>query len=217
MGKKSQKRSAPRTRYSSTAIVFLANKQYTCRVTNLSTQGALMVSPIHAPPNTYLRINISLPGLDQILDLDGIVTRETQVKGYYAWGVKFHQPSSEATALIETFQKWVSDEQKKINHEFERPLTKSRPPTVSRPRPHLPSSDGLKTIQSRVTGPTYPRVSDRALKSREEQRQPARTLEDVEARWRQREEEQKAKRELEKLYRSALQEFSTDTKTKKTR
>ena len=101
-----ERRSSPRTEYSATAIVYLGNEQFTCRIADLSRTGLLVFPPVRRGSGTFVRLNISLPALEQVLDVDGFVMREAERDGYYTWGVQFHQPSARAAALIETYVEW---------------------------------------------------------------------------------------------------------------
>lgn len=101
-----ERRGSPRTSYSETAIVYLGNEQFSSRLADLSRSGLLVFPPMRQGPGTFLRLNISLPALDTVLDVDAFVVREDEKDGYYTWGVQFHELSAEAGALIDTYVKW---------------------------------------------------------------------------------------------------------------
>jgi len=133
-----ERRGSPRTDYSATAIVYLGNEQFSCRIADLSRTGLLLFPPVRQATGTFLRLNISLPALDQFLDVDGFVMREAEKDGYYTWGVQFHQPSAEAEALIETYVEW----------------DRKREATEEEPEPGASSVQ----IEKKGTGPGFPKV-----------------------------------------------------------
>ncbi len=100
------RRKSPRTPYPATALVYVGNEQYTCRVADLSKDGLQIYPPVRQGVGTFLRLNIPLPALDKVLDVDGFVVRENEKDGEYSWGVQLHEPSPRATALIEAYVNW---------------------------------------------------------------------------------------------------------------
>lgn len=106
--------------------MYVGNQQFTARVVNVSAQGVLIVPPVDQPRGAFIRINLTLPALDRVIDVDGVVTREADVDGYRAWGVQFHEPSAEARALLETFVRWVS-----ARHESESATPRTAVPTTT--------------------------------------------------------------------------------------
>lgn len=105
------RRRAGRAAYSITAVVYLRDERFTARVLNLSASGLLIIPPVDAAPGTLVRLNLTLPGLDQIIDVQGVVAREELVEGYRAWGVEFHGTARETAGLLETYVEWARERQ----------------------------------------------------------------------------------------------------------
>ena len=101
-----ERRGSPRADYFAAALVWVGNHQFSCDIANLSGPGVMLFPPERHGRGTFLRINIKLPALDQVLDVDGFVVREGQKDGFYCWGVKFHQPSKKAEVLLRTYVQW---------------------------------------------------------------------------------------------------------------
>lgn len=63
------------------ALVYLNSAQFTCRAVNISAKELLLIPSVSAPIGTYLRMNVSLPGFEELLDVDGLITDITMVEG----------------------------------------------------------------------------------------------------------------------------------------
>ena len=81
--------------YKAKATVFFNNNSYTCSIINLSRKGALLSSPVDAEPGNFLRLNLRLPGMAELIDLDAIMVRENDDK-QDSWAVSFCQVSEKA-------------------------------------------------------------------------------------------------------------------------
>ncbi len=81
--------------YKAKATVFFNNTSYTCSVINLSRKGALLTSPVEAEPGAFLRLNLRLPGMDELIDLDAIMVRESADQKD-TWAISFCQVSDKA-------------------------------------------------------------------------------------------------------------------------
>ena len=103
------RRAAKRTDYSASAVLYLGQERLTSRAVNVSAEGMLVIPPVRVSAGSRLRINLTLPALDQILDLNGVVVRETFVEGYAASGIQFEEPSEETRAALQEFVKWTAD------------------------------------------------------------------------------------------------------------
>ncbi|MBW2735583.1 MAG: PilZ domain-containing protein [Deltaproteobacteria bacterium] len=101
------RRVAPRCAYSATAVVYVANEQLVCRAIDISTSGMLIIPPTRRERGSFLRVNLSLPSFDEVLDVDAIVVREAEVNGRYAWGVAFHDPDERVVQLLGAFVQWA--------------------------------------------------------------------------------------------------------------
>ena len=112
------RRKATRIPYPAEATVFVGSRQLTCRVVNLSADGVLIIPPNPIKPNQFVRLNISLPYLEEVLDLDGVVTRETRHEDDYGVVVQFHELPVASETLIRTFVRWAK-------------LRKATPPPVA--------------------------------------------------------------------------------------
>lgn len=100
--KGSERRSAPRVPYKAKATVFFNNNTHTCNIINLSRDGALLTSPVDAEPGNFLRLNLKLPGLDQLIDLDAIMIRQSGERRD-SWAVSFCQVSERAGKQLEQY------------------------------------------------------------------------------------------------------------------
>ncbi len=112
-----ERRSTPRIPYHAHAYVFCHNRKHICQIINMSCQGALLTPPIHAKLGTFIRLNLKLPQLDELIDLDAVVIRDAMVGKTHAWGVSFINISSRAEVLMQTFVDWV------LAQNEERPVT----------------------------------------------------------------------------------------------
>lgn len=95
--------------YSVTAVVYLGEERFTARVLNVSSGGLLLIAPVDAPLATRLRLNLTLPGLDQIVDVQADITRDERVEGYRAWGVRLVEPAPDTAILLQTYVDWVAE------------------------------------------------------------------------------------------------------------
>jgi hypothetical protein len=84
-------------------VVYVGNDRHECRIVDLSKVGALIAPPIELNVGAYLRLNIKLPQLDQLIDVDAVVARETEHDGAYACGLAFMNVSKRADALMDAF------------------------------------------------------------------------------------------------------------------
>lgn len=100
------RRLSPRCAYSATAIVYVGSEQLVCRAVDISSGGMLIIPPNRRERGSFLRINLSLPSFDEVLDIDAIVVREAEVNGRYAWGVAFHEPEPRVVKLLAAFVQW---------------------------------------------------------------------------------------------------------------
>lgn len=102
-GNGQERRRAPRIPYEGEAVVFVGNDRHECRIVDLSKVGALIAPPLELKVGAYLRLNIKLPQLDQLIDVDAVVARETTYEGTYACGLAFMNVSKQADTLMEAF------------------------------------------------------------------------------------------------------------------
>lgn len=193
---------SPRQQYEAEALIYAGNRQFTCRLINIAASGVLLYSPEEVVRGTFIRLNLTLPGLDQVLDIDGVVARVGQKDRYIVLGVKFLDPSPEFTSVLGTFVKWLEERRNK----------KDAPPRNG----NVPPSKAAPKLARSTTGPHFPRVTTSDLRQavkKIRQRQPEtreeRNLlrEEVEARWSQREHESKVRQQLRTLYHEALRDL----------
>ena len=62
------RRAAPRCAYSATAIVYVGNEKLVCRAVDISSGGMLIIPPTRGARGSFLRVNLSLPSFDEVLD-----------------------------------------------------------------------------------------------------------------------------------------------------
>lgn len=108
-----ERRSEPRIPFYAHAYVFCHNRKHICQIINMSCRGALLTPPIHLKVGTYVRLNLKLPQLDDLIDVDAVVVRDTNVRGCQAWGVSFVSVSERADVLMRTFVDWVIEQNRK--------------------------------------------------------------------------------------------------------
>jgi hypothetical protein len=102
-----ERRREPRIPFAARADVSLGNDRFVCDLVNISASGALLLPPRTGHPGTFARFNLSLPALDEVLDVDTVVVRETTVDGRYAWGVQFTWMSPRTSALLRAYIQWA--------------------------------------------------------------------------------------------------------------
>ena len=100
--KDNERRATPRVPFKAKASVFFNNNNYTCNIINLSRKGALLTSPVDADPGNYLRLNLRLPGLDDLIDLDAVVVRQSGNEKDN-WAVSFCQVSERAGNQLDEY------------------------------------------------------------------------------------------------------------------
>ena len=122
--------------YAGEALVSFQNEQFTCRAVDIGVNSLILIPPSRATVGVYARMNLSLPGLDEVIDVDGIVTRETKADGYYAVEVRFHDSSRRAAALLATFVRWRESRQR-----------------AGTGLHRLSTSPGMAAVRRRGTGP----------------------------------------------------------------
>ena len=101
-GKCKERRTAPRVPYKAHAAVFYDNQSYTCHIVNLSRNGALLTAPTEAHQGAFVRLNLKLPGLDSLIDLDAIMVRQSEDQRP-VWAVNFCNVSARARAQLEQY------------------------------------------------------------------------------------------------------------------
>ena len=102
-----ERREHERVLFHARVSVFCGNEQHTCHLLNLSKQGALLAPDIGAAPNTFIRLNIRLPQLEELLDLDSVVVHDAADRRPNTWGVHFVNPERRTHALLSAFVDWV--------------------------------------------------------------------------------------------------------------
>lgn len=139
------RRESRRERYSAMAIAFVGNKQFTCRIADISQTGVLLYAPVEQPPGAFMRLNLCLPAVSEVIDVDGVLVRVTAIKDHPAWGIKFFEPSPEVPALIGGFLTWLEHQKTRVGLGGDTKLTVSIPPSPaeeimarSATGPHLP-------------------------------------------------------------------------------
>jgi hypothetical protein len=134
----SERRSDQRTGYSASALVFIANQRYSC-VLNLAPTGLLLIPPLREKPGVFVRLNLTLPALDEVIDVDGVIAREGKARGHYAWGIEFVDAPERVKQLIRTYINWARDNAAALQN----------------PNNKLPSSKAQREIDDKATGPAY--------------------------------------------------------------
>ena len=122
---------SPRQPYSSTAVIYSGNDQITCRIINISESGVLLYAPKKQRRGAFLRMNLTLPGVERVLDVDGVVSREGERKGQYALAIKFYQPTGEFKIVLATFLCWYKEQRNKKKEKEKK--EKKRAPAARKP------------------------------------------------------------------------------------
>jgi hypothetical protein len=102
--------------------MFIGSQRFSCRLVNLSASRALLLAPHPLKPNTLVRLNLKVPGLDELIDVDAIVTGETSIDGAKAWDVKFTELGARAGRLLSAYISACGGES-----DGKRPAGRSRP------------------------------------------------------------------------------------------
>lgn len=217
------RRKSPRTSYPAAALVYVGNEQHSCQVADLSKDGLLIYPPVRQGVGTFVRLNVPLPALDQVLDVDGFVVREDDRDGRYTWGVQLHEPSPRAAALIEAYVNWDRAQEpgaeaprrlKQESSEWEPVSALSEKEPRAQPQPEEPpraegqaQEEPQVPLEDRTTRP-FSRVEVPLEEGRSVtgQLRAAVTQQRKEAdeRWRARQEKERAEKELRDLYAEAL-------------
>lgn len=215
-----------RQQYSATALIFAGSMQFTCRIINIGSSGVLLYTPEEVPRGTFLRINLTLPGIDQVLDVDGVVSRVGKKREHIIIGVKFFEPNAAFTATVAAFVEWLEEKRVETAGEELTPTPVMDPtpapaeiPTGTWHVAVVPTTRAEENLARRTTGPHYPRVTTAELEavSNPDATPPSRTPQEIarlkamaEERWKQWEEETQARKELNEKYRQALRELEED-------
>lgn len=105
-----ERRSVPRIPYLAHAYVHCHNRKQVCQIINISCQGALLSPPILAKIGTSIQLNLKLPQLDELIDLDAVVIRDASTNDSHAYGVSFVNVSRRSELLMKTFVDWVIEQ-----------------------------------------------------------------------------------------------------------
>ena len=244
--------------YSASALIFVDNRQLTCRLIKISAIAVQLYAAEDLPAGTYVRLNLTLPGVDKVLDVDGVISSRGKQSGHLVLGVTFFDPPVEFTRLVGTFIGWLQRDRARREaakaRRSARTLsdTASATPEERRRRSRtsgqyvaVPPSVAARSLDQRMTGPSFPRVSTEELRavashktrvdtdrlravgsgrttgsSRTEEER-LRLKEAVEARWRRRQQDTRVRKELRQIYRDALEDLTrepgTDPGSKKER
>ncbi len=197
--------------YSTGAVVYAGNSQYTCRLLKISPTGTRLLAPCGLPRGTFIRINLTLPGVARVLDVDGVVAQAGREQGHIMLSVQFLNASQEFTITLATFLKWLGERRQSMAREGKKGAAE------------VPRSSAEAELERTTTGPHFPRVSTaelrksliaRAGKKAMSREQRQRLREEVEARWARHEHATRERKKLNELYRSALRELSAGSKTR---
>ena len=101
----SERRRAPRAKFSGAVIVNTLGRELTCVAGDVSELGMLLFAPQEAAPSIGmpLQIRFTLPRLYRWLSCDAIVVREASVNKRLGWGVAFRQVAPETRRAIRTY------------------------------------------------------------------------------------------------------------------
>jgi len=167
-------------------------------VADLSKTGLLIFPPVQRGVGTFLRLNISLPGLDKVLDVDAFVMREGEKDGYYVWGVQLHELSPRAEALINTYVEW----ERKRTSEGEEPaqdLAAEAPQEETPAADRSPVAELVPVVDQAPGGPKQTETITAKFRAAA-----AKQRQEVDERWQERQAREKADKELRDLYTDAL-------------
>ncbi|MCA9664424.1 MAG: PilZ domain-containing protein [Myxococcales bacterium] len=149
------RRRESRLEHSATALVYVGNDTHLCHILNLGPRGLLVAPPVHHAPGAFVRLNLTLPALDEVIDVDGVIVREGEARGFYAWGIELVDPPARVLEVIRTYIRWARDNAAALRE----------------PQNKLPSSRAEEQLENKATGPAYPRV---VREAREHERRQAR-------------------------------------------
>ena len=221
------RRAAPRVPYKAKASVFFNNNNYTCNIINLSRDGALLSSPVDAEPGNYLRLNLRLPGMDDLIDLDATMVRQASPQKD-RWAVSFFEVSKRAAQQLDDYisdvlkrhvEKKALLDQKQEQEENKRELAARVSSDQRRPTPPPRAVSGSisgsgewrdwKTLQSavaqRMKKVTQKIAPSQVAAARAAKPKPARTYHD---------EFEESLGSLDDIYRDALQTLGPKKKNR---
>jgi hypothetical protein len=105
-----ERREAPRVATSAMGVICLGNERIPFWLVNLSLGGALLAPSRAVAVGSFVRLNLSLPELDEMLDLDAVVERTTTVDGALAVAVEFVGMSAKTRTLLRAYISWSLEE-----------------------------------------------------------------------------------------------------------
>ena len=90
---------------SATAAVYMGNERFVARLVTLSASGAVIIPSVEGRPGAFVRLNLALAGLPDLVDIDAVLVEETMAHQWYAWRLEFHQPRE---ALVDLIRRYVA-------------------------------------------------------------------------------------------------------------
>lgn len=85
------------------ATAFVGNDRFGCRLARLDLEGACVIPSVRAQPGTFVRLNLALQGIEEVVDIDALIVRETRLDESYAWDLRFLEPPPHIVEAIGTF------------------------------------------------------------------------------------------------------------------
>lgn len=101
------RRAENRISYAARAEGFLGNRAFSCELRDLSVGGALVLPTVEMKRGQFLRMNLVLPSLEEVVDVDAVIVRETVCEGRPAVAVQFHGLAPRSETLLRTYVEWA--------------------------------------------------------------------------------------------------------------
>jgi len=110
-----RKSSFLRKRHRARALISKGDRHHTCRIANIAVPGVLLIAAEEWPERTFVRIKLTLPGVEDVPEVNGEITRVDHDGPHVILGIKFFRPTSRFTEILTTFVGTL-----KLDHEKEK-------------------------------------------------------------------------------------------------
>jgi len=142
-----ERRRETRIPHAAKAVMFVASRQLTCHLVNISASAVLLRPPERTAVHQFVRLNLDLPGLEGTIDVDAVVVREEDKPDGYEAALQFVNPTPRAATLLKAFLAWAAEQSAAAA------LPQQAAPARA-PAPHAPSGAPPAVAAARsATGP----------------------------------------------------------------
>ena len=93
----------PRQRQRARALINKGNRHHTCRIANIAVPGVLLLASEEWPESTFVRLKLTLPGVEDVPEVNGEIMRVDHDGPHVILGIKFFRPTSRFTEILTAY------------------------------------------------------------------------------------------------------------------